>query len=186
MITPKDLANLSVIEDVVVLASADAVRRRAVKEIAVMDAEPLTGDYDSFYPGDAVFTSLGFSGGDSALIDEALGCGEAAKRMGHSAVSWDMLGPDAFRVARQNGWLLERACAASLDRLAASDAEAGSNLVESLRVYVACGGDANAAAERLCQHPNSVRNRVNRARAVLAMEDATDKQLFAYLSMIFL
>ncbi len=45
----------------------------------------------------------------------------------------------------------------------------------------------NAAAERLCQHPNSVRNRVNcRARAVLAMEDATDKQLFAYLSMIFL
>ena len=29
MITPKDLANLSVIEDVVVLASADAVRRRA-------------------------------------------------------------------------------------------------------------------------------------------------------------
>lgn len=371
VITPKDLANLSVIEDVVVLASADAVRRRAVKEIAVMDAEPLTGDYDSFYPGDAVFTSLGFSGGDSALIDEALvclisrdvacifikgsipyepservvaasrrrsvplirygaglleqiitdargalaedaqasrieeqlrqlvdmrgvcdvrrrfmdvtgltgsrvqaaaffadegdplvlsalraqlsknlskaapclvmrfgegllallvaddfesleagdievliagfgghcaaglsevfgtdwadgaivealGCGEAAKRMGHSAVSWDMLGPDAFRVARQNGWLLERACAAGLDRLAASDAEAGSNLVESLRVYVACGGDANAAAERLCQHPNSVRNRVNRARAVLAMEDATDKQLFAYLSMIFL
>lgn len=74
----------------------------------------------------------------------------------------------------------------ALDRLAASDAEAGSNLVESLRVYVACGGDANAAAERLCQHPNSVRNRVNRARAVLAMEDATDKQLFAYLSMIFL
>ena len=67
-----------------------------------------------------------------------------------------------------------------------ADAEAGSNLVESLRVYVACGGDANAAAERLCQHPNSVRNRVNRARAVLAMEDATDKQLFAYLSMIFL
>ena len=57
---------------------------------------------------------------------------------------------------------------------------------KSLRVYVACGGDANAAAERLCQHPNSVRNRVNRARAVLAMEDATDKQLFAYLSMIFL
>lgn len=55
-----------------------------------------------------------------------------------------------------------------------------------MRVYVACGGDVNAAAERLCQHPNSVRNRVNRARAVLAMEDATDKQLFAYLSMIFL
>lgn len=104
---------------------------------------------------------------DGAIV-EALGCGEAAKRMGHSAVSWDMLGPDAFRVARQNGWLLERACAAGLDRLAASDAEAGSNLVESLRVYVACGGDANAAAERLCQHPNSVRNRVNRARAVLA------------------
>ena len=63
---------------------------------------------------------------------------------------------------------------------------ARANLVESLRVYVACGGDANAAAERLCQHPNSVRNLVNRARAVLAMEDATDKQLFAYLSMIFL
>lgn len=370
VITPKDLVNLPVIKDVVVLASADAVRHRTVKEIAVMDAEPLTGDYDSFYPGDAVFTSLGFSGGDSALIDEALvclinrdvacifikgsipyepservvaasrrrrvplirygaglleqiitdargalaedaqasrieeqlrqlvdmraacevrrrfmdvtgltgsrvqaaffvdegdplalsasraqlsknlskvdpclvvrfgegllallvaddldsleasdievltagfgghcaaglsevlgadwvdgailealGCGEAAKRMGRSVVSWDMLGPDAFRIARQNGRLFERACAAGLDRLGASDAETGSNLFESMRVYVACGGDVNAAAERLCQHPNSVRNRVNRARAVLAMEDATDKQLFAYLSMIFL
>ena len=156
-------------------------------------------DFESLEAGDIEVLIAGFGGhcaaglsevfgtdwADGAIV-EALGCGEAAKRMGHSAVSWDMLGPDAFRVARLNGWLLERACAASLDRLAASDAEAGSNLVESLRVYVACGGDANAAAERLCQHPNSVRNRVNRARAVLAMEDATDKQLFAYLSMIFL
>lgn len=32
-----------------------------------MDAEPLTGDYDSFYPGDAVFTSLGFSGAIAPL-----------------------------------------------------------------------------------------------------------------------
>ena len=121
---------------------------------------------------------LGADWADGAIL-EARGCGEAAKRMGRSVVSWGMLGPGAFRVARQNGRLLECACAAGLDRLAASDAETGSNLV-------ACGGDVNAAAERLCQHPNSVRNRVNRARAVLAMEDATDKQLFAYLSMIFL
>lgn len=156
-------------------------------------------DFESLEAGDIEVLIAGFGGhcaaglsevfgtdwADGAIV-EALGCGEAAKRMGHSAVSWDMLGPDAFRVARQNGWLLERACAAGLDRLAASDAEAGSNLVESLRVYVACGGDATLAAERLCRHPNSVRNRVNRARAVLAMEDATDKQLFAYLAMIFL
>lgn len=371
MITPKDLANLSVIEDVVVLASADAVRRRAVKEIAVMDAEPLTGDYDSFYPGDAVFTSLGFSGGDSALIDEALaclisrdvacifikgsipyepservvaasrrrsvpliryesglleqiitdaraalaedaradrleeqirhlmalrstgdvrrcfaeitglsgsrvqvaaffadegdplvlaalkaqlsqglarktpcivarfgtglvaliaadglaplaakdiealtasfggrcaaglsevlsadaadlaiaealGCCEAAQDANHPVATWATLGPDTFHVARRDGRLLERACAAGLARLAACDEETGSDLVKSMRAYVECGGDATLAAERLCQHPNSVRNRVNRARAVLAMEDATDKQLFAYLSMIFL
>ena len=107
----------------------------------------------------------------SVLPDKTAGCSSRAAPPG--------------LIARRAG-LRERAGAGSLDRLAASDAEAGSNLVESLRVYVACGGDANAAAERLCQHPNSVRNRVNRARAVLAMEDATDKQLFAYLSMIFL
>ncbi|MEC4273466.1 helix-turn-helix domain-containing protein [Adlercreutzia sp. R25] len=371
MITPKDLAALPVMAGVRILAGVDVVARRSVKEVAVLDVEPLTGDYDSFYPGDAVFTSLGFSGGESALVDEALvclinrdvacifikgsipyepservvaasrrrsvplirydsglleqiitdargmlaadaaaslieeqlrqlldaratcevrrrfmdvtglagsrvqavaffadegdplvlsalraqlskslskvapclvirfgegllallvaddldaletgdiealtagfgrhcaaglsemlaadgadgaiaealGCGEAAKRTGRSVVSWEMLGPEAFRIARGNGLLLERACAAGLGRLAASDEEAGSNLVESMRVYVECGGETALAAERLCQHPNSVRNRVNRARAVLAMEDATDKQLFAYLSMIFL
>lgn len=83
-------------------------------------------DFESLEAGDIEVLIAGFGGhcaaglsevfgtdwADGAIV-EALGCGEAAKRMGHSAVSWDMLGPDAFRVARQNGWLLERACAAS-------------------------------------------------------------------------
>lgn len=371
MITPKDIAALPVVSGARILAASEAAGRRAVREIAVMDVEPLTGDYDVFFPGDAVFTSLGFSGGEGAIIDEALvslisrdvacifikdslpyepservvaasrrrsvpliryesglleqiitdaratlaedaradrleeelrrlmalrdtgdvrhgfvevtglsgalvqaaaffadegdplvlsalktqltqgfarmapcvvarfgkgllalvaaddlvpltvkdvegltagfggrcaaglsevlgadeadsvigealGCCEIAQSAGRPVMAWGALGPEAFRIARRNNLLLGRACAAGLGRLAACDEEAGSNLVESLQVYVTCGGDVNATAARLCQHPNSVRNRVSRARAVLSMEDATDKQLFAYLAMLYL
>lgn len=119
-------------------------------------------------------------------LQEALAALEAARKDGAVAVCWSMLNKGAFEAARRAPVLLGRACAAGLDRLAAFDAETGGNLVESMEAYVACGGDVGATAERLFQHPNSVRNRLIRVRAVLAMEEVTDKELFAYLAMVFL
>lgn len=163
----------------VVLAAADGLAPLVVKDIEALTA--------GFGGGCAAGLSEVLSADEADLaIAEAFGCCEAARDANRPVATWAALGPDAFRIARKDGRLLERACAAGLARLAACDEETGSDLMKSMRVYVECGGDAALAAERLCQHPNSVRNRVNRARAVLAMEDATDKQLFAYLSMIFL
>ena len=80
---------------------------------------------------------------DGAIV-EALGCGEAAKRMGRSAVSWDRLGADAFRCCPTKRLAARApACAAGLDRLAASDAEA--RLQSSSR---ACGSTWLAAVTR--------------------------------------
>ena len=119
-------------------------------------------------------------------LHEAFGCLEAAREDVGDPVLWQTAGFDAFHAARRRDPLLARACEAGLDLLRASDEETGGNLVESMGVYVTCGGDVTAAAVLLAQHPNSMRNRINRARKVLSLENATDKELFAYLAMIYL
>lgn len=151
---------------------------------AIGDIEALTAGFGGRCAA-GLSEALSADAADLAIA-EALGCCEAAQDAGRPVAAWGTLGLGTFSIARRNSLLLERACAAGLARLAACDEETGSNLVESMRVYVECGGETALAAERLCQHPNSMRNRLNRARTVLAMEKATDKQLFAYLAMLYL
>ena len=66
MICVGDLCALASISGIEVLSGAGATSRRPVREVAIMDDEPLTGSYDVFHPGDAVFASLSFCGGDVA------------------------------------------------------------------------------------------------------------------------
>lgn len=72
MICVGDLCALASISGIEVLSGAGATSRRPVREVAIMDDEPLTGSYDVFHPGDAVFASLSFCGGDNAVMDEAV------------------------------------------------------------------------------------------------------------------
>ena len=47
-------------------------------------------------------------------------------------------------------------------------------------------GDVRAAAEALHQHPNTVRYRLRRAKAVLDMPDAPDREFAFLLGLVFL
>ncbi|MCI8366821.1 MAG: PucR family transcriptional regulator [Eggerthellaceae bacterium] len=165
---------------IVVLFAMDAQERqldaaRASQLIAGFGTHPHAGTSEVLLAEDC-----------SIALQEAQAACDAAQQANGVTADWATLNVAAFAAARPHSPLLDRACAAGLDRLRAYDKEAGSNLEESVRTYVACGGDVSRTAEHLLQHPNSVRNRLSRVRSVLSLTDATDKELFAYLAMICL
>lgn len=71
-----------------------------------------------------------------------------------------------------------------LAALAAHDAEHGSELVASAQAYLAHGGDVRLAAEALHVHPNTLRNRVRRAKDACEVDlDDADTRLAVMLQL---
>lgn len=119
-------------------------------------------------------------------VREALAALEGARRRDLPFLNWNDLGPDAFAAAVPTSPLLERARCANVGKLQTYDRSCGGDLALSMETYVACGGDVNAAAAALHQHPNSLRNRLRRTREVLDVEALGDREFFAFLAMMFL
>ncbi|MFG2355469.1 helix-turn-helix domain-containing protein [Streptomyces sp. NPDC048521] len=72
----------------------------------------------------------------------------------------------------------------SVERLAASDAEQGGRLVETLAAYLDHFGDVSAAARSLSLHPNSLRYRLGRIAKVSGLDlDSADARLLAQLQL---
>lgn len=68
--------------------------------------------------------------------------------------------------------------------LARHDAEHGSDLVRTARVYLAHGGDVRRAADQLHVHPNTLRNRVRRAAESCGVDlDDADTRLAVMLQL---
>ena len=66
------------------------------------------------------------------------------------------------------------------------DAENDAELAPTAEALARAYGDVRAAAEQLHQHPNTVRYRLRRAKAVLGMPDAPDREFAFLLGLIFL
>jgi DNA-binding PucR family transcriptional regulator len=73
---------------------------------------------------------------------------------------------------------LARAYDAVIGPLAAYERTMGGNLVQTLRVYVACGGNRIAAAHRLGTHRNTVLNRLLRINHVLGIDVREPENLY--------
>ena len=121
----------------------------------------------------------------TALVEARAACRQA-EADGVTEKPWTRMGRAGFQAVVASSALGQRACAAGLGQLAAWDEAHKGDLVASMAAYVDCGGDINQTAAMLCQHPNSLRNRLANARKALSMDAATDKELFAYLSMLYL
>ena len=72
MITLQDVIDLGIFEDIWPAAPCEGYRDRVVTGAGILDCEPFLGGYDSFVPGELIFTSLGFARRDPALADEAV------------------------------------------------------------------------------------------------------------------
>ena len=71
-------------------------------------------------------------------------------------------------------------------KLAAYDEGHGIELVRTAEALVGRHGDVKAVADELHQHPNTVRYRMRKMKAVLGIAREDDKALVNLLSLVFL
>lgn len=158
----------------------------------------LPGD---FAPGDSLVNELHslvesiglFSCGASEEV--ALGDGDAAIRQALEAVSlavdedeplvqWSQLGWDALALSAHNGALFSRCCKAYQNEISAGDKR--SELMKTAQTYANLHGDIGAVAEKLCQHPNTIRYRLKKIKELLGLADISDRELASFLTVVFL
>ena len=71
----------------------------------------------------------------------------------------------------------------ALARLKQFEAETGIPLLSTLAAYTAAHGSVEQAAKQIFQHPNTVRNRVKKARALLSLGEDWYEELFILMGM---
>lgn len=123
--------------------------------------------------------------GDLA-VREAFAALEGAKPGREPLVRWAGMGVTAFRRAAQSDRLISNTCDLYQQMLRDYDERHDSGLLATARAFAEACGDVRAAADALFQHPNTVRYRLHKLKAVLSMEDATDRQLARFLMLVFL
>lgn len=99
---------------------------------------------------------------------------------------WRDLGWEAYRGAAQESPLFAQQCAYLRGILADYDAQNNSELLDTVRAFVRCGGVVQQTAEELYVHPNSVRNRILRAARLLGCDDEPERLMFAFFAIMML
>lgn len=127
-------------------------------------------------------------------IEQALRTAERLKHDGHDAgrcwfpktIAWSSEGWAAFSDAAKDSAMLSSLSKRYRNELARYDDAHDMDLLNTMRCFVACAGAAPAVAETLHLHPNSVRNRVTKAKEVLGRQGASDRVFYAFLVLVFL
>lgn len=119
-------------------------------------------------------------------IRQALICLDEAKKRDAKVLSWGDLGKRAFSAAAESDPLFAYTCTMFRSLLQNYDEANGAELVATARALVQTLGDVKAAAEILYQHPNTVRYRLKRIKALFNMENSSDKELLSLLVLVFL
>ena len=119
-------------------------------------------------------------------IRQALAAAGAAKRHGEHLVRFSGLHLSAFASAAQADRLFMSASALYCSMLAGYDEEHGTELLRTAEALVDHHGDVKSIAEELHQHPNTVRYRMRKMKAVLGVPHEDDKLFIRLLGLVFL
>lgn len=103
-----------------------------------------------------------------------------------SIVNWDNLGIEAFSYAARSDRLFSATCHARREAVHAYDVENGTDMLLTAKTYVELYRDVKATAEKLYQHPNTVRYRIRKVRSILGMDDIPDRAFERHLTLMFL
>ena len=129
--------------------------------------------------------TVSLSDGDLA-IRQALAAASSAQRHGDQLVRWSELHLSAFASAVRQDRLFMSASNLYHSMLAGYDEERGTELTHTAAALVDWHGDVKAVAEELHQHPNTVRYRMRKMKAVLGIPHEDDKVFINLLSLVFL
>lgn len=125
------------------------------------------------------------SDGDMS-VREALAALKTAQIEGRDVVRWVDLHHDAFRAAAAEGRLFWRTAALHRALLEEHDDAHGTELAVTCEALARAYGDVRRAADALCQHPNTVRYRLRKAKEVLGMSDSPDREFAFLLGLVYL
>lgn len=160
-------------------------KRPPLKAIAISDADlaKCIATAGPLVCGISQEVSLGE--GDIA-VRQAMAALQTAMADGVPITRWTILRFDAFRAAARTDRLYARSADLLRSVLFDYDAEHDAELGKTAEAFAASYGEVRACAEALFQHPNTVRYRLKKIKEVLAMEEATDRELAALLFLVFL
>ena len=104
-------------------------------------------------------------------LREAVYAARAARLRGVERLSADALGAYAFLLPLSEDGFVRIWAGRLAGRLETYDRENNACLVQTAKAYVRCGRQIAAAAAALYQHPNTVRYRLGKIRAVLGLRE---------------
>lgn len=97
---------------------------------------------------------------------------------------WSEIGADKFALIANSDSLYQREAKTWLRRIEAEDADG--ELIKTLRIFLSYQGSISQTAYALRQHPNTIRYRLKKLKALLNMEDESDRFLATVLSIALL
>ncbi len=119
-------------------------------------------------------------------IRQALMLLQSADDKGLTSMMWGDLHVDAFFKAAAGDRLLALTCSTYLTRLKGDGSSKESDMLATAKTFVAHTGDVNTTAAALYQHPNTIRYRLRKIKALLGLSDASDRELLLFLNLVFL
>ncbi len=119
-------------------------------------------------------------------VRQALALLDLARSREVPSLEWFDAREDAFGLAAKQDRLFVRTGKLYLGCLRDYDAANDSELEATAEAFVNTMGDVKAAADELYQHPNTVRYRLRKIKALLGMTDASDRELMVFLTLVFL
>ena len=119
-------------------------------------------------------------------IRQALAAADSARRCGQHLIRWAELHVAAFAHAVRYDRLFMSASALYRAMLSDYDKKHGTELVHTAEALVMRHGDVKTIAEELHQHPNTIRYRMRKMKAVLGIPHEDDKAFVGLLDLVFL
>lgn len=160
-------------------------KRPPLKAVAISDAdlETCVATAGPLFCGISQEVPLGEA---DLAVRQAMAALGAARNDGRNTVRWTTLRFDAFRAAAKSDRLYSRSADLMRSLLFDYDADHDAELTRTAEAFAASFGEVRATAEALFQHPNTVRYRLKRIKEVLGMDAATDRELAALLTLVYL
>ena len=95
---------------------------------------------------------------------QALSADETGRSLGVQGICYENLSVYKLLIPLRNSQVLEQFCEETLTPLRTA------NLLETVKTYFECDGNIEQTAERLAQHKNTIRFRINKAKRLLGLE----------------